>query len=90
MKAREKLLLDSSQAVEGLKDLAATSGFDSSVHLMILATAQECVDADGQAYCRMQTRAPACREERETGESLNNNDSLTRKRVLYIKGIIYH
>lgn len=71
MKSREKFLLYSSQAVERLKDLAATSGFDSSVHLVILAAAQECVDADGQAYCRMQTRAPACREERMKQENIS-------------------
>lgn len=62
MKAREQLLLRSSQGVQGLKDLAATGGFDSSVHLVVLAAAQESVDPDGQAHSRMQSQASACRE----------------------------
>lgn len=81
MKSREKLLFYGSQAVEGLKDLPATRGFDGSVHLVILAAAQECVDPDGQAHCRMQTRAPAWR----AGESFNNN-SLRRKKAFIHKG----
>lgn len=62
MKAREKLFLCSSEGVQGLKNLAATGGFDSAVHLVILAAAQESVDPDSEAHCRMQPRASTCRE----------------------------
>lgn len=62
MKTREKLLLCCSEGVQGLKDLAATGGFDGPIHLVVLAAAQKSVDPNGQTHSRMQPIASACRE----------------------------
>lgn len=61
VKTREKLLLCRTEGVKGLKDLAATGGFDGPIHFMILAAAQEGVDPDGQTHSRMQPKASACK-----------------------------